>query len=221
MPWAASDRSQSSQQGLTLIEVLIALSIFALIGLGSGRLLSAVIASQKVNEAHSQQLATLQRSMAVIDRDIQFFAQRPIRAGADQLDSLVLAQDYSLEFSRAGWRNPLMLERSQLQRVAYDVGYHPHRDDVNSPYYQSNVRFLRRHYWPHMDRVERSQAPMSQALIANVEAFTVQAISDQGMHKQWPLSDSNTDEDAPVLKGLNINITLKTTGLLSRVYRLN
>jgi general secretion pathway protein J len=52
-------RLKLGQQGLTLIEVLIALSIFALIGLGSGRLLSTVISSQQINQEHSQQLATL------------------------------------------------------------------------------------------------------------------------------------------------------------------
>ncbi|MCR8921799.1 type II secretion system minor pseudopilin GspJ [Dasania sp. GY-MA-18] len=214
-------RLKLGQQGLTLIEVLIALSIFALIGLGSGRLLSTVISSQQINQEHSQQLASLQRSMSVIDRDLQFFADRPIRAGADQLASLVLAEDYSLELTRAGWRNPLMLERSQLQRVAYDVGYHPQRDDASSPHYQSNVRYLRRHYWPHLDRVERSQSPITQLLMANVIAFDAQAISDQGSHKQWPIKLNSQSQDVPELKGLAMSITLKDTALLSRVYRFN
>jgi general secretion pathway protein J len=84
--------------GFTLLELLVSLSIFALIGvMAYGGLQSVMIQQSRTGEA-SQRLADLQK------------AYRIMRGGRGFT---------GVEFSRAGHPNPAGFLRSDLQRVAY------------------------------------------------------------------------------------------------------
>src|SRR5690554_591497 len=110
-------------RGFTLLEVLIAVSITAMIGVGATQLLSNVIESRQAIDIRADQLASLQRFNMVVSRDIEQIINRPIRDeyGEEQPALMLETGQYLLEFTRAGWRNsPLAQEpRSELQRVAY------------------------------------------------------------------------------------------------------
>lgn len=102
------------QAGFTLLELVIAIAIFALLGLGCWRLFDAVVRVERSSTAQQQALRSLQRAVAMIERDVlqaQSSAQSP---------GVVLYPD-KLEVRRVNWRNPLGLPRSEVQDVIYQL----------------------------------------------------------------------------------------------------
>ena len=99
------NRSKSAA-GLTLLEVLIALSIFSLIGVASYRVLNTSIASQRIGAVLSAELSAVQKTILIVDRDLQQIIRRPIRSNENvSKDYLVVnRENYPLEFTRGGRR---------------------------------------------------------------------------------------------------------------------
>lgn len=98
----------SKQAGFTLIELVIAIAIFALLGLASWTLFDGVVRMQKGTMTHERELRSLQRAVAIIERDLLHITQQPI----------VLEQT-QLQLQRSNWRNPLDQSRSERQALTY------------------------------------------------------------------------------------------------------
>lgn len=98
----------SKQQGFTLLELVIAMAIFAVLGVASLRLFDGVIRAQNSSATHERDMRTLQRAIAVIERDVLQVTSHPlvVRHGA-------------LHLQRSNWRNPLDQPRSELQNITY------------------------------------------------------------------------------------------------------
>lgn len=214
-----------SQKGLTLLEVLIALSIFALIGVASFRVLSAVIESQRTAEQHSTMMNQFNTVMNILDNDFQQLAERPVRTTADapSIYSPPLSlneDDYPLIVTRAGWRNPLKLSRSTFQRVAYSIGPHPKSTDKNSQFFEDDVVYLLRHHWPHLD-VDKEQTPLTRPLLANVNGFSVQVLDDNFIkHTKWPPELSPSDP-VPELIAIELSFDHEELGQVIKRYKVN
>ena len=65
--------------GFTLLELLIAIALFALLGLGTYRMLEAVLQSDEAVRAQELQLRELSRAVWAFERDLQQVIGRPIR----------------------------------------------------------------------------------------------------------------------------------------------
>ncbi|MFT5692045.1 MAG: general secretion pathway protein J [Oceanicoccus sp.] len=227
-------RNPLYQSGLTIFEVLIALSIFALIGLASFRILGSVVAAKNAAVRHSDTLGQVQKSLFIIERDLEQIISRDIRT--ESTDSLSYLQansgDYKLEFTRSGWKNPLQLSRSSLQRVAYDIGPHPYAQDTTSIHYQDKRQYLLRHYWQELDRTQTTKFVV-QPLLANVTALDIGVLNSKGSHKKWPLPSTDRNKSNQSAAGgeitmkkerpLAIEFTFnhKDFGELGRLYRVN
>lgn len=110
--------------GFTLVEVLIALAIFALIGGAGALVLSQAVDSRFAVKAASDRIADLQRARALMRADIgQAVGRRtrtptgrpipqPMATGAGPAEPLLV-------LTRAGWSNPGDDARPSLQRVEY------------------------------------------------------------------------------------------------------
>lgn len=117
----------TKQLGFTLIEILVAMAIFALIAVGSVAMLTAVSAKNDLSDQRMQSLQTMQRAMLIIERDFLQMVPRKTRLEGEVSDTLVFAGKFAFEsesdglgFVRSGWHNPqLTLRRSTLQSVAY------------------------------------------------------------------------------------------------------
>ena len=183
---------RARQQGLTLLEVLIALSIFSTIGVASYRVLDSTMAGSRVHERSSETLASLQRAVIVMDQDMQQIVPRNTRTPGDKpLHYLSVGnEDYPLQFTRGGRSNPLQMPRSALQRVAYDIGLHPQADDRDSRHYRDQTRYLRRHVWQSLDAIDSTE-PLSQVLLANADKLVITVISEKGRHINWPLEEKD------------------------------
>ena len=107
-------------RGFTLIEILIALAVFAILAtITSSVLYHAFTTRSRVNE-QSTQLNELQLLISFIQQDISQVLERPIRGNEMHLFSAFIGQPYYLELTRDGEMNPDSSEkRSTLKRIAY------------------------------------------------------------------------------------------------------
>lgn len=109
------------QGGFTLVETLIALSIFALIALGGVGLLNITLTSQDRLDAAAEDSRTLQRMQAILRADFGQMVERQSRssdggwspqAGQDAKEAL-------LEFARLGRMADPEAPTGQLEKVRY------------------------------------------------------------------------------------------------------
>jgi len=114
--------------GFTLIEVLLAMSIFAIISLASFSIFDGVAQSEVSSKEKMLRLNELQRALLVIERDFLQIAYRSVRIeGEAPTSDFIFSDDggffsdeQSIAFVRSGWTNPgLLIPRSDLQAVVY------------------------------------------------------------------------------------------------------
>jgi general secretion pathway protein J len=194
---------RTPQSGFTLLEMMVALAIFAVIGVMAHQLLFQMIQSHAHAEERGLRLADVQRAMQIIQRDVMQIVDRPVRDElGDGTPGLSVGSEQMLELTRQGWRNPLQLPRSDLQRVAY-------RFDGDTLY---------RYYWPVLDRAEISE-PIRQALLTDVRAAEVSVIDVSGnVHSHWPLlAELAADPDAAPA-AISLRIDVAPFGELLRVW---
>ena len=136
-------------RGFTLLEVLVAMSIFAVIGLGANQMLRTIINTHERTQQSMEEIASLTKALTVLQRDFSQVINRPVKDGyGEPLPPFIVNNtasgddEHLIEFSRSGWNNPLGLNRSEIQRVAYDV---------------TEEGELKRYYWLVLDRAEDSQ----------------------------------------------------------------
>ncbi|MBC3765869.1 type II secretion system minor pseudopilin GspJ [Neptunicella marina] len=114
-------------RGFTLLEVLIAMAIFAVIGLASNAILTSVLDSNQLSGERFDKLEKLQRAMLTLERDIEQAVPRSIRIQGESSGWCIKGGNGEFESDadglglvHSGWHNPqLMLPRSTLQPVAY------------------------------------------------------------------------------------------------------
>jgi len=206
-------------RGFTLLEVLLAIMVTALIGLGSWQLLGSAIRTDELTEKRQTQLSELQKAMLIIERDLQQMVPRAIRDGYGDYRPALFTRDefYSLEFSRAGWRNPLGDKRSEIQRVAYEL-------DQNE---------LVRHYWTVLDRAQDSES-IRRVLLKDVEEVAFRFMNESGgWVDEWPSDQSSGSTGSSaggsvdpmekynaLPKAVELTIELKAFGEIRRLFEL-
>ncbi|NQX90382.1 MAG: type II secretion system minor pseudopilin GspJ [Halioglobus sp.] len=108
--------------GFTLIEVLIALAITALVSVIAYTSLSSVLAGVDGLRDTMQRTDEVNRAFMILSRDLRQFVDRPVRDEFGEVEAAFsggeLARFY-LSFTRSGWHNSRDYPRSHLQRVNY------------------------------------------------------------------------------------------------------
>jgi general secretion pathway protein J len=190
-------------RGFTLLEMLVALAVFAVLGLMSSQMVNRVLDVHKVAVARGERLGELQRAMQLMQRDVLELTQRSVRDEmGDAIPSLRIGTDVALELTRSGWRNPLGQRRSELQRVAYVK-----RDEI-----------LYRYYWNVLDRAEDSQ-PVVQELLHDVTEIEVNAIDVSGNeHAFWPLVGDLQSDPSTKLAAIKVRFNAAPFGDVTRVW---
>ena len=100
------------QAGFTLLELVIAIAIFSLLGIGCWRLFDGVVRAERSSSAHEQSLRSLQRAVALIERDV-------LQVQTSRRNPGVVLYPHQLNLRRGNWRNPLGQPRSELQDISY------------------------------------------------------------------------------------------------------
>ena len=191
-------------QGFTLIEMLIAIAIFAFVAAISYSTLNNALLVRTKTDAFNQQLADLQLAIQIIDKDFRQIVNRPILdpAGGLQRPAVSLGSSESaIEFTHAGWPNPLQQQRSELQRVAYVL------EDEK----------LIRQYWSQLDRASGSEA-LQVELLDNITELDITVLDEERQtHQFWPF-DNTASTAMPI--AIEVKMTSAQWGQLRRVYEI-
>lgn len=195
-------------RGFTLLELLIAISIFALLGLGTYRMLDSVLRTDAATRNQEQRLRELVRAMSAFERDILQAQPRPIRDPYGDARAALLGErgeQDSIEVTRSGWRNPLGTARSNLQRVRWQL---------------SGEQWQRR-YWTVLDQAQDSQPQVQQALDGVLSLRLRYLDSTYAWVDTWPPSDGEMAERLQKLPlGVELVLEHRHFGELRRVLRL-
>jgi len=169
--------------GFTLLEMLVVVGIFALIGLSAGQLLNETLLVDSRIKYQATRFGDLLRAVQRIEQDIEQIAMRGVKdISGESLPPVAGGPGHlhALEFTRHGWSNPLNHKRSQLQRVAYRM----HDGKVQ------------RFFWNVLDRAEVTR-PQQQLILEDVSAFDIRFINGEGEETSfWPQGRSYSGSHA-------------------------
>lgn len=202
--------SSTHSRGFTLLELLVAVSVFAVIAALASGGFNSVLNTASRSEEQMTRLAELQKAMTIIARDVEQAVERPIRDSfGDTLSPFIGSQSTNLlEFSRTGRRNPGQAARSHLQRIGYR-----HEEDV-----------LYRLSWAVLDRAQDSEA-LEYELLSGVNEIEIRYLdNNREWQDQWPplqAAQPGTSSNSNALpKGVEITLDIEGLGPVPRVFRV-
>ena len=192
------------QQGFTLLEMLIAIAIFAMLGIAANSVLSIVLTNDETTKQFAQKLKLLQQGFGLIQRDMgQMVARTPRLIEGGRGNTVIQVGDIipnvdgkALVFYRLGWLNPDgMLPRGSIQSVAYVM--------TNNE--------LERWYFPYPEP-EIGAEPIKTVIIKNVNDIDYSFFDGQSWQKQF---------DATHLpKAVAIELDIEGIGKIERKFLL-
>uniref|UniRef100_UPI0035C68E12 type II secretion system minor pseudopilin GspJ n=1 Tax=Serratia quinivorans TaxID=137545 RepID=UPI0035C68E12 len=117
---------QTTQRGFTLLEMLVALALFALIGLMGFQILQGVLRSGELSRQHAGRLAEAQQAFNLLEQDISQALKPPVAADhAQRLSNTALTLPSSglqLRLLRRNRLNPGgYLPRASLEQVQWKM----------------------------------------------------------------------------------------------------
>lgn len=191
-------------RGFTLIEMLVALLILALLAIAGYRGLNAVLDARTAVSQETRKWQQLMFFFSRMDQDIAQALPRPVRntGGVTEPEfighqTLIGANDAQLAFTRAGFA-----DAGAAQLAPQRIGY---RLDGNT------ILLLR---WPALDQPVRP-APRRYPLLKGVRAFDLRYLTTAGVWlKQWPPPGQNSGMPSAV----EVSLTLADGKTITRVF---
>jgi general secretion pathway protein J len=194
------------QRGFTLVEMLVALTIFALMSVLAYRGLNAVLQTREHLTEDNRRWRDIALTLAQLEQDLNQVVNRPVRDSGDlQLPALVGdplalgANEAPLSFSRMG--------------LAWQTGV---LADVQRHGYRLNNGTIEQLVWPVLDQAPRSEPAVNQ-LLERVSRFELRYLDGSGTWQpQWPLPGLA----ATLPAALEVVIELDGGARLTRVFAL-
>ncbi len=230
-----SRKSGRRQLGFTLVEVLVALSVSALVATLAYQSLSTASDAAANSQAVAEQVDNVDRVWQLLERDLRQASPLPEATGtATSSAAVVFGEEYPaflgigtddntqfanqgfvLRFRRGGWLNPLAQARSHLQGVGYRL-----QDGK-----------LYRFHWPVLNSTPleeeyiQSQEAFQQPLLEGVESMTLRFLSADAEDinewiDQWPVQSDNTAATRALPLAVEITLSVSEFGESRRVFLL-
>ncbi len=197
-----------NKQGFTLLEVLVALSVFAVMAIIAYSSLNSVLATRAQIETQAESLKQLQIVFQRIQQDLNQYSERDIRDEYADIQLSFIGEAQVIEFTRLGWQNPAQTPRSDFQRLRYFV----------------QNKTLWRSHWQVLDRAQDSQ-PLSIPLLEQISAFRWRFLDEQQQwHEDWQLKtfkQLNPNAELPRLVAVELTLNLEQWGQITRLFALN
>ena len=193
-------RNADKQQGFTLLEILIALAIFALMSMMAYAGLAAVLQAKSATEPRSEQLAQLQTTLYLLNEDLSQAVDRPIRDEQGRTEPAFSGGSGNeiLVFTRSAPTWSSAVAANSLQRVSY-------RFEKGGLY---------RQVWTLPDRTQQTEYRRRKLISA--EQVIIKFYSKES--KAW-LPFNGADSKIP--KALQISFDLANLGSIQRSFLLH
>ena len=114
--------SRGHIKGFTLLEILVAITIFSIMSIVALTGMKAIMDSQEVTDNVVNRIKLLQKTFFYLEQDLRFALERGIRDEFGTAQPAILASNtgsQGLILTRKGVNNPQGLQRSSLIRVRY------------------------------------------------------------------------------------------------------
>lgn len=193
-------------RGFTLIEVLVATVILAILSVMAYRGVAETRLAVERTRGHMERVKEVQLAINLITADFRQLAPRPVRALVGDGFRPALERDPNgvnlAELSRDGWPNTIGAPRGSIQRVVYAL---------------ENDTLVRRH-WVVTDATLANE-PVSRKLLTGVTAVQIRYMNaNREWQAQWPPLGA----PGPVALrmrplAVEVVITLKDYGAIRRV----
>jgi general secretion pathway protein J len=197
------------QAAFTLIEVAVAMAVFAILAVLAYGVLNQTLASAELLSQRMDRLQSIQRTMRILSEDFLQLTPRPVRQElGDSYNAALMTSfqsGFALELTRGGWSNPLALPRGTLQRAAYRI----------------EEEQLVRYHWAVLDRTFSNEL-IGVTLLEGVDSIVFRFMQANGeWTDQWP------PQATPGPMGLRqrpraveIILTLQNEGILTRLIEI-
>ena len=185
----------STKKGFTLVELLVAIAIFAVLSALGWKVFDYLAKVKDRNAMHEANLEQLQESYQQILRDTMQAVPLTANVKGQQQPALVL-QNGRFNFSKTGVTDPLQQGISPHERVEYQ--------------YRADEKKLYRLKYRNLHQTGNDQ-PESSVMLDEVEAFEIVVLNPNEL-SSWPESsiDPQQTEQLRLLpKGIKINLTVR------------
>jgi general secretion pathway protein J len=194
------------ERGFTLLEILVATVILAVMALMAYRAVSEAQVAVSLAEGHMDRLRQAQRAVHLLATDFRTLAPRPVRETIGDGFRAALLRDPNginvVELTHAGWPNGAGTPRGTVQRVIYRL---------------EEGKLIREH-WTVADPT-LATTPVKRELLDQVERIEIRYMnSSREWIAQWPPFDNTRDfgfSDRPL--AVEITVVLSDYGELRRL----
>ncbi len=198
-----------NHRGFTLIEVLVAIMIAAILAVMAFTAMREGLEHREVIKTRAARLAAVQATMRSFVQDFSQIQPRPMREpiGQGYQPAVIGATAATPEvaFTRGGWSNPVGSQRSTLERVRYVL----------------SEGVLYREYWLVLDP-QLQPDPVRRTMLDGVQDFQVSYMDDsRTWQDSWPPQATATITGERQWRArpiaIRVTLVLKDWGTLIRV----
>lgn len=159
----------SACRAFTLLELVVALAVFAVLAVLAYGGLRSVLDAREQTAAGAGRLADLQMAVSLLSQDLQQSAPRTVRGAYGETAGALVGGLHGVELTRAGHANPTGARRATLQRLRWGL----------------EAGDLVRWTWPVLDRTPAS-LPAERRVLDGVESLRLRYHLDGRWHDSWP-----------------------------------
>jgi len=190
----------NSQSGFTLIEILVAVLIFAIMSVIALTGIKSVSDAQQMSQKVTADLQQLQNTLFYLEQDLHYALDRPVRDElGDELPAIIAGNTVGqgIQLTRIGQRNPQGLNRSSLMRIGYRL-----RENE-----------LLRERYARLDRTAE-QPSQTRVLMQNIEEFEYRFLHTKDGRPDWSsFWPPIRSEPGPIALPRAVEIRIKHTSL--------
>lgn len=194
---------KGKQSGLTLVEILLALAIFAIIGVICAYAIRHMVdMHNRINKINAS-ISDTQIALVLMQRDLHEIVDRPyLDERAHPVQTIMLGGS-ELSFVNASHLElSANSQHSNLQRIAYAL----------------QGKTLVRKIWPVLDEATSNNTAAIQPLLTGVDNLSFQLI-DQNNRAQtvWPPPGASSTQGDPMPKAVIVKMSIKGWGELEKI----
>nr|WP_174506022.1 type II secretion system minor pseudopilin GspJ [Acinetobacter sp. Marseille-Q1620] len=187
--------SRKYTAGFTLVELLVAIAIFAILSALGWKIFDYLMKVKDRNAMHEQNLGELQEAYQQMQRDMLQIIPLSANMGG-QVQPALLLNDQRLAFSKTGVTDPLKQGLSPYERIEYR--------------YDAQEKKLYRLKYPNLNVTNLTQ-PQASVVLKNIEQYQVSILTPEEID-QWPdasvdLNNKNAIQLLP--KGVRIRVKVQ------------